>query len=375
MTAGRSRPQIGLDDGQRLAWLRLIRSENIGPITFRELINHFGSGSAALEAAPELARRGGRAIRVCSVSEAEREIDAVTRLGGRFVALGEAGYPPALRQLPDAPPLLAVRGDTTCLERPMVAIVGSRNASVAGRKFAALVARGVGEAGYVIASGMARGIDGASHEAAIESGTVAVFAGGLDHIYPPEHADLAARIVAAGGALITEMPLGHEPRGRDFPRRNRIISGIALGVVVVEAAERSGSLITARLAGEQGRLVFAAPGSPLDPRAAGANRLIKDGAHMVTSAADVIAAIEPMLESRREAPAKAEEPPEEPLSAGDVPEDERERVIAALGPTPVEIDEIIRFTRVRPAVVHLVLLELTLAGRLERHPGQRVSML
>ena len=226
----------------------------------------------------------------------------------------------------------------------MVAIVGSRNASVAGRKFAAIVARGLGEAGYVVASGLARGIDGAAHETAISTGTVAVLAGGLDHIYPPEHADLAARIAANGGALISEMPIGHEPRGRDFPRRNRIISGVSLGVVVVEAAERSGSLITARRAADQGRLVFAAPGSPLDPRAAGSNRLIKDGAHIVTAPDDVIAEIEPMLARRREGPEEAGEPADEPLAPDDVSDDERDRVIAALGPTPVEIDEIIRFT-------------------------------
>jgi DNA processing protein len=200
---------------------------------------------------------------------------------------------------------------------------------------------------------------------------VAVLAGGIDHIYPPEHQGLAQRIAAEGGALVTEMPIGHEPRGRDFPRRNRIISGMSLGVVVVEAAERSGSLITARRATDQGRLVFAVPGSPLDPRAAGSNRLIKEGAHLVTGPDDVIAELDPMLGHKRD---EADEPSDEPLATGDVSDDERERVIAALGPTPVEIDEIIRFTGARPAVVHLVLLELALAGRLERHGGQRVSM-
>ncbi len=267
-----------------------------------------------------------------------------------------------------------MRGDPACLTRPMIAIVGSRNASVAGRKFAALIARGVGESGYVVASGMARGIDGAAHAASVATGTAAIFAGGLDHPYPPEHVELAERIVAEGGALVSEMPMGHEPRGRDFPRRNRIISGVALAVAVVEAAERSGSLITARRAADQGRLVFASPGSPLDPRAAGSNRLIKDGAHLLTEPADIIAEIEPMLSRRREGPDEIEEPAEEPMAPGDVETDERERIISALGPTPVEIDEIIRFTGSRPAVVHLVLLELALAGRLERHPGQRVSM-
>ena len=375
MTAERRGTGIRLSDEQRLAWLRLIRSENIGPVTFRELINHFGSGTAALAAAPELAERGGRSIRLCPAAEAERELTAVARLGGRLVAMGEPDYPSALRHIGDAPPLVAVIGDGAVLSRPMVAIVGSRNASVAGRKFAAIVARGLGEAGYVVTSGLARGIDGAAHETAVSTGTVAVLAGGLDHIYPPEHADLAVRIAANGGALLSEMPLGHEPRGRDFPRRNRIISGVSLGVVVIEAAERSGSLITARRAADQGRLVFAAPGSPLDPRAAGSNRLIKDGAHVVTAPDDVIAELEPMLARRRDGPEEAEEPADEPLVPDDVSDDERDRVMAALGPTPVEIDEIIRFTGARPAVVHLVLLELALAGRLERHGGQRVSML
>lgn len=372
MTSERRGTGIRLSDDQRLAWLRLIRSENIGPVTFRELINHFGSGIAALAAAPELARRGGRSIRICSEDEARRELDALARLHGQFVAVGEPDYPVALRALPDAPPLLAVVGAVTALSRPMVGIVGSRNASVAGRKFAAILARGLGAAGHVVTSGLARGIDGAAHEAALPTGTVAVLAGGLDRIYPPEHADLAARIAAQAGALITEMPVGHEPRGRDFPRRNRIISGVSLAVVVVEAAERSGSLITARRAADQGRLVFAVPGSPLDPRAAGSNRLIKEGAHLVTSPDDVISEIDPMV--GREGRDQAEEPAEEPMAPDDVSDDERERVIDALGPTPVEIDEIIRFTGARPAVVHLVLLELALAGRLERHGGQRVSM-
>jgi DNA processing protein len=372
MTAPRRATGITLSDAQRLAWLRLIRSENVGPVTFRELINHFGSGTAALEAAPELARRGGRSIRICPADEAEREIAALARRGGRLVAMGEAGYPAILRHVADAPPLLSVLGDPEALGRPMVAIVGARNASVAGRKFAAILARGLGEAGYVVASGLARGIDGAAHEAALSTGTVAVLAGGLDHIYPPEHLPLAERIATGGGAIVSEMAVGHEPRARDFPRRNRIISGMALGVVVVEAAERSGSLITARRAADQGRLVFAAPGSPLDPRASGSNRLIRDGAHMVTAVGDIISELDPML--GREGHAEAEEPADEPIVPDAVADDERQRVIDALGPTPVEIDEILRFTGVRPAVVHLVLLELALAGRLERHAGQRVSM-
>jgi DNA processing protein len=255
----------------------------------------------------------------------------------------------------------------------MVAIVGSRNASVAGRKIAAILAAGLGAAGYTIASGLARGIDAAAHEASLATGTAAVLAGGLDRLYPEENVPLAGRIIEAGGVQLTEMPLGHSPRGRDFPRRNRVVSGLALGVVIVEAAQRSGSLITARCAADQGRVVFAVPGSPLDPRAHGTNRLIKDGAILVTDAEEIVEALQPMRkQGRPELPDIEEEGGEEPLR--DAEESDRARVIEALGPTPVEIDTIIRFTGLRPATVHLVLLELDLAGRLERHPGQRVSL-
>jgi DNA processing protein len=269
MTAAPAAP--GLTREQRLQWLRLIRSENIGPVTFRELINHFGGAGAAIAAVPNLAERGGRRIRIADETEAERELAAVEAAGAHLVALGEAGYPPALRDIESAPPLIAVKGDIAGLMRPIVAIVGSRNASIAGRKFTMQIARGIGEAGFTVASGLARGIDAAAHEAALASGTVAVFAGGLDRPYPPENVALADRIVASGGALLSEMPMGWEPRARDFPRRNRIISGLSLAVVVVEAAARSGSLITARRAADQGRLVFAVPGSPLDPRSGGTN--------------------------------------------------------------------------------------------------------
>lgn len=375
MTAAGDGSGIRLDDDQRLAWLRLIRSENIGPATFRELINHFGSGVAAIDAVPDLARRGGRTIRLCSIEDAERERDGLARIDAQLVAMGEPDYPPALRHIADAPPLIGVRGDPACLRRPVVSIVGSRNASVAGRKFAAQIAVGLGNADYVVASGLARGIDAAAHEASLATGTIAVLAGGLDQIYPSENLELAERIVADGGVHLSEMPFGWVPRGRDFPRRNRIISGLALAIVVIEAANRSGSLITARRAADQGRLVFAVPGSPLDPRAAGSNRLIKDGANMVTELDDILAELTPMLGGRIATPDQiAEEPAGEPGPA-EVDDDERAAILSALGPTPVEIDEIIRFTRLKPAVVHLVLLELALAGRLERHSGQRVSFL
>jgi DNA processing protein len=262
-----------LTDAQRIDWLRLIRSDRVGPHTFRSLINHFGSARSALERFPDLARRGGadRPGRIYSEEDARAELSASRKLGISLLAPGEAGYPPRLAMLDDAPPLLGVRGALDVLMRPMIAIVGSRNASGAGLKFAGTLARDLSDSGFVIASGLARGIDQAAHRTSLAGGTMAVLAGGHDKIYPPEHVDLLAAIIASGGA-ISEMPIGHVPRARDFPRRNRLISGAALGVVVVEAAHRSGSLITARIAAEQGREVFAVPGSPLDPRAAGHQR-------------------------------------------------------------------------------------------------------
>ena len=287
---------IRLTDEQRLDWLRLIRSENVGPRTFRMLLNHTGSARAALAALPDLARRGGAAksARICSRDDAAREMQAAHDLGVRLVASGEPDYPPRLQSIDDAPPLLAVRGNSAALASPMVAIVGARNASAVGVKFAERLARELGEAGFVISSGLARGIDAAAHRASLATGTVAVLAGGQDKVYPPEHAGLLESILTEGAA-ISEMPLGWEPRARDFPRRNRLISGLALGVVIVEAAKRSGSLITARMALEQGREVFAVPGSPLDPRSEGTNALLKQGATLVTEAADIIPVLQPIM--------------------------------------------------------------------------------
>ena len=367
------RPRVLLSDRERRAWLRLIRTDAIGPVTFRSLVNHFGGALAALEAAPELALRGGRPIRLATEADADGALAALERIGARLVALGETDYPEALRPLDDAPPLLAIAGDAACLARPCCGVVGSRNASVAGQKFAAMVSARLGEAGYTVVSGLARGIDAAAHGAAVATGTAAVFAGALDPIYPPEHDELAARIVAGGGAIVSEMPMGHVPRARDFPRRNRIISGVSLAVVVIEAAERSGSLITARFAAEQGRVVFAVPGSPLDPRAGGSNRLIRDGAQIVTSVDDILDGLAPMVGQSPVPDAMREDGPPESGPADADPSD-RDRVLSALGPTPVSVDEIIRFTGVRPAVVQLILLELALARRLERHPGGGVSL-
>jgi DNA processing protein len=363
-----------LPDEQRLDWLRLIRSDNVGPRTFRALLNHCGNARAALTALPHLARRGGatRAARVCSREDAERELGAAKALGVTFIAIGEPDYPQRLQMIDDAPPLFAVRGNTAALSLPMVGIVGARNASAAGMRFAERLARDLGAAGFAVVSGLARGIDGAAHRASLGTGTIAALAGGHDQIYPPEHGSLAEAIVTEG-ALVSEMPMGWEPRARDFPRRNRLISGLAAGVVIVEAAKRSGSLITARMALEQGREVFAVPGSPLDPRTEGSNDLIKQGATLVTEAADVVAVLRPILGQPIEV--SAEEPETSSVLGAEPGTDERTRIMELLGPTPVSIDDVVRLSGCSPALVRVVLLELELAGRLERHGGALVSLL
>jgi len=365
---------IHLTDAQRLDWLRLIRSENVGPRTFRTLINHCGSAGAALKVLPDLARRGGagRAVRICPREDAEQELAAAARMGVAFLALGEDEYPAQLATIDDAPPLLAVRGQAAALQEPMIAMVGSRNASAAGVKFAEQLARDLGAAGFVVVSGLARGIDAAAHRASVATGTVAVLAGGHDSIYPPEHAPLVEALIA-NGAAVSEMPLDYGPRGRDFPRRNRLISGLALGVIVVEAAQKSGSLITGRMALEQNREVFAVPGSPLDPRAAGTNALLKQGAVMVTGAEDVLAVLRPIIGHRPEPP-----DPEPRIEDGaPLPEpspDCRARIVALLGPTPVSADDLIRLSGASPTVVQATLLELELAGRLKRQQGGRFAL-
>lgn len=370
---------ITLTDRQRIAWLRLIRSDNVGPATFRDLINHFGSAERALAELPELSKRGGaaRAIRVASQSDAERELEATDRFGARFVGIGEPDYPHALKQIDAAPPLLAVKGLLTAGSLPFVAIVGARNASISGAKFAAMLARDVGRAGYGIVSGLARGIDTAAHRASLETGTIAALAGGLDQPYPPENIGLLDAITEGNGLAVSEMPFGWEPRARDFPRRNRLIAGIGLGIAVVEAADRSGSLITARYAAEFGRLVFAVPGSPLDPRCHGTNGLLKNGAMVTTGADDILEALAPISRIDLFTPSRAEEPTERDQGEQDLPmlaDSDRARIVDSLGPTPVETDDIIRHTGLAPASVYLVLLELDLAGRLHRHPGGLVSL-
>jgi DNA processing protein len=367
---------VELSDFQRICWLRLIRADNVGPATFRSLINHFGSAEAALDALPTLARRGGStAISVPSAAQAEAEIERTLAHGARLVAISEPLYPAYLRQIAAPPPLVTIRGGSPELfGRPTAAIVGSRNASLIGHKMAERIGRGLGEAGFVVVSGLARGIDGAAHRAALGTGTVAVIAGGIDHVYPEEHGPLMEEIVGKGGAILTEMPFGWNPRAKDFPRRNRIVSGISLGVVVVEAAARSGTLHTARYALDQGREVFAVPGSPMDPRAEGTNRLIRDGATLTRSAEDVITVLRPMLEHDAPSFFELRERDQDDAHPDSIGSESRASVIGALGPAPVAIDDIILHTRLAPSVVSVILLELDLAGRIERHGSQLVSL-
>ncbi len=404
-------PIAVLDDGQRLACLRLIRSENVGPATFRALINHYGGAREALAALPELGKRAGRSrpIRICPEAQAEAEIEATRRAGAQLVFNIEPGFPAPLAFTEGAPPLLYVKGRVELLGRPMIAVVGSRQASAAGIKLARMFADAFGTAGYVVCSGLARGIDAAAHQATLTSGTVAVLAGGIDNIYPPEHAALHADI-GERGCLVSEQPVGFQPRAQDFPRRNRIISGMARAVVVVEAARRSGTLITARLANEQGRDVFAVPGHPLDPRAEGTNQLIKDGAGIATSPEDVLQALTTHRAALRVKPEGAFEPSSRleaglaPAATGagvslqveipprvdillpgklssvrtlpgaDASSSALSLVEQALGPAPVNIDEIVRATGLPARLVQVAIMELALVGAVEFHGSQLVSL-
>lgn len=363
------------DSRERLARLRLIRSENVGPVTFRHLLARFGSGARALDALPDLARRGGRtgSITICTAAQAEAELKAAAKTGAEVIFHGEAGYPEALAVIEDAPPLLYLKGHGHLLRKPMIAIVGARNASTVGRKIAATIAGDLGRAGYVIVSGLARGIDGVVHAAALDGGTVAVQAGGVDVIYPREHEALYDEI-AACGLILSEMPPGTEPQARHFPRRNRIISGLSRGVLVIEASLKSGSLITARCALDQGREVFAVPGSPLDPRAKGTNQLIRNGALLTEAADDIVQALAQFDDRRVREPDLFGYLTPPPVA---VPEDQveraRETVLELLSPAPAQIDDLIRQSGLPPAAIHGALLTLELAGRVERHPGNRVS--
>ncbi len=354
-----------------VARLRLIRSENVGPVTYRQLIGRFGTAARALEALPDLARRGGgRTLRICDAGTAETELAALGGFGAAAVFLGTPEYPTLLAQSESAPPMLAACGDTALLERPAVAMVGARNASAAAVRFARGLAADLGDSGFVVVSGLARGIDAAAHEGALAGGTIAVIAGGIDVCYPPETAALQRRM-GEEALVIAEMPFGTQPQARHFPRRNRIIAGLCAGTVVVEGALRSGSLITARLAAEAGREVMAIPGSPLDPRAQGCNQLIREGATLVQSAADIVEALSGFSAgSFRAQPAPVWEAPVA-LEAGAA---ETRTVEALLSPTPVAIDEVVRLSELASAVVAAVLLDLELGGRLARHAGGRVAL-
>jgi DNA processing protein len=357
----------GLSEAERRAWLRLARTENVGPVTFDQLLQRFGTAGKALAALPDLAQRGGRAIRLAPEADIDRELADGAALGARLICACEPAFPQALAALDPPPPVIWARGRVELLDRPTVAIVGARVASAGGQRFARGLASELGQAGHVIVSGLARGIDAAAHEGGLPTGTVAVLGGGVDDIYPPEHAGLYARIVEAG-CVVSENEPGRTAVARDFPRRNRIISGLSRAVVVVEAEFRSGSLITARLAAEQGREVLAVPGSPLDPRAKGTNDLIRQGAAICEGAEDVLRALEGLRGFREpERGGYAADGPGEPDDAL------REAVAALLSPTPVSRDELVRATGAPAPLVFAALVELALAGRAELLPGGLVA--
>jgi len=368
-----SRQATSLSADQKRNWLRLIRTDGIGPMTFRQLINRFGSAEAAMEGLPELSRNARRRISLAPWASIDRELDALDQLGGRLVVSADRAYPPHLRFIADAPPIISILGaDTLELDRA-VAVVGARNASSAGRKMTEILCRELGSAGYTVVSGLARGIDTAAHQAGLSTGTLAVLAGGLDCIYPSENIGLANAILDHGGQLASEMPLGWQPRAQDFPRRNRIVSGMSRGVVVVEAAKRSGSLITARMATEQDREVFAVPGSPLDPRAEGGNSLIQQGAHLITSADDVLRVIGTVDPARTQLYESAWTP--NAFTAPDEPaETDRARLREALSSAPTAIDDLIATTGISPSAMQTLLLELDLDGLIEWSGGQRVAL-
>ncbi|MES2096171.1 MAG: DNA-processing protein DprA [Pseudomonadota bacterium] len=357
-------------DDLRVARLRLIRTPTIGPVTYRQLIARFGDAGAAIEALPDLAARGGgRAPKVVEAAIVEREFAAVEKLGARYVFIDDPDYPLLLAELDNAPAAMTIRGDIGLFDRPTVALVGARNASAAACRFARGLAVELGREAVVVVSGLARGLDTAAHQGSLATGTIGVIASGIDIAFPPENRDLQEQ-VATQGLLIAEQPPGMEPLARNFPHRNRIIAGLAMGTVVVEAAPKSGSLITARLAAEAGRDVMAVPGSPLDPRAQGCNLLIREGATLVQSAADILELIRPIDARMVRSPGSPFDgaPPEDPQDG------DRRALADLLGPVPVSIDELIRQSGLAPAIVATVLLELELAGRLERHAGGRVGL-
>lgn len=360
-------------DAARLAWLRLSRSRNVGPSTFRRLIARYGGAAAALEALPGLAAKGGaKTYQACSLRQGEEEMARAQDAGAVMLRLGRPGYPEKLAEIPDPPPFLWALGRTELAAEPTVAVIGARNASSLGLRMARTLAADLGAAGYVIASGLARGIDAAAHEAAMATGTAAVLAGGVDTVYPRENEALAGRL-REEGLMLSEAPMGMEPQGRHFPRRNRIVSGLSAGTVLIEAAARSGSLITARFALEQGREAMAVPGAPLDPRAEGCNELIRQGAALIRGAGDVLEALEAPRsltgfaeeQALFEHPVEEAAPPDPALAA---------RIAAMLGPAPVDIDHLARDLNVAAAALAAALMELELAGAVERHAGGMVAL-
>ena len=373
-------PDTSLSQAEAFARIRLLRSPNVGPVSYAQLLRRFGSGLAALEALPDLASRGGGRYTIAPVAKIEVEVLAVRRANARYLFHDSPDYPPLLRQSEGAPPILIARGDPALASRPTVAMVGARNASAAAMKLARIYASELAARGFVVVSGLARGIDGAAHKGALAGaaeggGTIGVIAGGIDMTYPPEHADLQEEI-ATTGLLLTEQPPGTEPLARHFPARNRIIAGLAIGTVVVEAAPKSGSLITARLAGEIGREVMAVPGSPLDARSQGCNQLIRDGATLVQSAEDVIEVLSdfhgvPHLRLREPA---ADAPDMDDLAEDGLAEIGVADIATLLTTAPVAVDDLIRLSGAAPGAVQMALLELELAGRLVRHAGGRVSL-
>lgn len=362
---------------QNIDWLRLIRSENVGPRTFKKLLFHFGNAASALAQLPDMAKQGGKSkpIRLCSKADAERELELGQKLGFTLLTELNPTYPQTLRSIDDAPPVIWARGDLGLLNIPAIAIVGARNASINGRNITRRIAADLGRAGVVVVSGMARGIDASAHEGAMSTGTIAVMAGGLDVVYPPEHADLYQTLCETGCA-VSEMPPGTQPQSGHFPRRNRIVSGLSLGVVVIEASLKSGSLITARQAADQNREIFAVPGSPLDPRAQGPNDLLRHGATLTESAADILETLSAQLHRPLQEGKSLDQPSAQaPAVTEKDLQSARASIMECLGYTPVTVDEILRQCQLSAAVVSFVLLELELAGRLERQTGHRVSLL
>ncbi len=365
-----------LPEKEKLDWLRLARAENVGPITFNRLLEYYGSADKALEALPELARKGGRKKPLVAPPQSEilREYEALRKIGGDIITAAEEDYPAALAALDDAPPVLSYIGRKELLGKSSVAIVGARNASINGRKFTQALAADLGKAEQVVTSGLARGIDTAAHQGALASGTIAVVAGGIDIIYPEENKGLYEAI-AAQGLIIAESPLSQQPFSQSFPRRNRIVSGLSKAVIVVEATLKSGSLITARLAGEQGRELMAVPGHPMDPRASGPNHLIREGATLIRSAHDVLEAL------MNFSGAELREPYFAPPARGqvfenpaEIPDDLPEIVLQNLSLTPLGVDELLRSCHVSVGALQTALLELDLAGRIRRLPGNRVCL-